>query len=576
MARKALIHKNTNQTTNNGGVISPKLPAVGTLQKGEIAINYKNGYETLSIENDAGEVIPFASWEQVLAYIDVSQIEIVHKSETETITGDKTFTGTVSLGSNATATTLATTDNDTSVATTAFVHNAITSGTSNKTASIPYGEVNSTSTSTTYTATVNGITELRDGVCMLLKNGVVTSVSGFTININGLGAKPCYSNMATGNDVTPTNPTRETTIFNINYTMLFVYSSTIVDGGGWICYRGYDANTNTIGYQIRRNNGTYNAFQAVSQYKILFSYSPTQMLAPTTSTGTGTSKTVTTYDFDPFGAIFVYTASATVANGSAIAIASMWEQYTVDLRYSFNCGTITNNKDVYVKCSPQSNGRVKFAGTNPIVQALPTTEDGYVYIYLGHMYSTSSIVLALHHPVYYYKNSAIREWTNTEPVPTTVAQLSDASTYANKIESISVNGVAQTITNKNVDITIEVPEGELSENYAISELENENLTLATGDTFETAFSKIEKAIIDNEKTVAGALNDLNERLLDINIPTSVSDLTDDIGIVKSVTVNGNTGNVRSTAVTTIVTLTEAQYEALSTKDSSTLYIITSS
>lgn len=77
MARKALIHKNTTQTTNNGGIISPKLPASGTLQKGEIAVNYKNGYETLSIENDAGEVIPFASWEQVLAYIDASQIEII-------------------------------------------------------------------------------------------------------------------------------------------------------------------------------------------------------------------------------------------------------------------------------------------------------------------------------------------------------------------------------------------------------------------------------------------------------------------------------------------------------------------
>ena len=44
---------------------------------------------------------------------------------TETITGNKTFTGTVSLGSNATATTPAATDNDTSVATTAFVKTVV-------------------------------------------------------------------------------------------------------------------------------------------------------------------------------------------------------------------------------------------------------------------------------------------------------------------------------------------------------------------------------------------------------------------------------------------------------------------
>lgn len=56
---------------------------------------------------------------------------VVHKSQTETITGNKTFSGTttftstVSLGSGATATTPAAGDNDTSVATTAFVQNAV-------------------------------------------------------------------------------------------------------------------------------------------------------------------------------------------------------------------------------------------------------------------------------------------------------------------------------------------------------------------------------------------------------------------------------------------------------------------
>lgn len=72
MARKTLIHKHTNQTTNNGGVLSPKLPTAGTLQKGEIAVNYKDGYETLSIENDQGEVVPFASLEQIMSYVDNS------------------------------------------------------------------------------------------------------------------------------------------------------------------------------------------------------------------------------------------------------------------------------------------------------------------------------------------------------------------------------------------------------------------------------------------------------------------------------------------------------------------------
>ena len=89
--------------------------------------------------------------------------------------------------------------------------------------SIPFGEVDSTSTSTKFTATIPAITALQDGICVLLKNGVVSSASNFTLNINSLGAKPVYSNMAA--------TTRETTIFNVDYTMFFIYDSTRISGG---------------------------------------------------------------------------------------------------------------------------------------------------------------------------------------------------------------------------------------------------------------------------------------------------------------------------------------------------------
>ena len=118
--------------------------------------------------------------------------------------------------------------NDGSDGTAAYLE---TDETAYKTTSIPYGQCDNTSTATVFTATVPGVTELRDGVCMWLKNGVVTSASGFTININGLGAKPVYSNMSAAS--------RETTLWNVNYTMFFVYDSTRVDGGCWILYRGY-------------------------------------------------------------------------------------------------------------------------------------------------------------------------------------------------------------------------------------------------------------------------------------------------------------------------------------------------
>ena len=64
--------------------------------------------------------------------------------------------------------------------------------TAKKTISIPFGQVDSTSTSTVFTATIDGITELRDGVCAYISNGVVASASGCTLNVNGLGAIPVY------------------------------------------------------------------------------------------------------------------------------------------------------------------------------------------------------------------------------------------------------------------------------------------------------------------------------------------------------------------------------------------------
>lgn len=101
---------------------------------------------------------------------------------------------------------------------------------------ILYAAVDSTSTSTVFTATVDGLTELYDGVAVMLHNGVVTSAKNFTINVNGLGAKKCYSSL--------TNATQETTIFNVNYTLMFVYSTALDGGsGGWWVYRGIDTNT---------------------------------------------------------------------------------------------------------------------------------------------------------------------------------------------------------------------------------------------------------------------------------------------------------------------------------------------
>lgn len=286
-----------------------------------------------------------------------------------------------------------------------------------RTTGIPFGTCDSTSTSKVFTATVPGIYKLEDGVCCIIKNGVVTSESGFTLNVNGLGAKPSYSNMATGNDITPTEPTRDTTIFNINYAMLFVYSSTIVDGGGWICYRGYDANTNTIGYQVRSNSQSLPASQKFYRYRLLFTSADGTHYVPantSSSTNATSSRTVNQTPIDPFGPVTYYGTTAAVEANARPAASSLWIIYTLNLGYSFNRSgaalTLTSWAPVYVKCAPQSNGSAIIDADNPYVQALPTTNDGKIYIFLGIAYSATSIELLNNHPVYYHDGTGIKLW----------------------------------------------------------------------------------------------------------------------------------------------------------------------
>lgn len=275
---------------------------------------------------------------------------------------------------------------------------------------IAYGQVDSTSTATAFTATIPGITEYFDGLCIMLKNGVVTSAAGFTININGLGAKQSYSNLAAA--------TADTTLFNINYTMMFVYDSTRVSGGGWICYRGYDTNTNTIGYQLRTNSYSLPLTNKVYRYRLLFTSVDGNHFVPansSSSTNATASRTPTTTPIDPFGEIVYYGATAAVEVGSRPSVGALWQEYTLSLGYSFNntgaALTLTPWKKVYLKCTPQTTGGAVIDPTTPYVQDLPTTNDGFIYISLGVAYSATNIELLMRHPVYYHDGSGIRLWT---------------------------------------------------------------------------------------------------------------------------------------------------------------------
>ena len=280
---------------------------------------------------------------------------------------------------------------------------------------IPFGKVDAGSAGDTMTATVDGITELRNGVCAYIQNGVVTSKATWTLNVNGLGAKPVYQTLAAA--------TRSTTIFNVNYTMLFVYNESRVEGGCWDIFYGYNSDTNTIAYNVRRGNSSLKVHTALYRYQFCFTKDEETVLPVNAVSNKPTTynKALTTEAFNPFAPIYYYATTTTVASGSKVASAYMYTQYSsCDMRYSFNINVnsnpLTADKDVYLVCVPQSDGLVKLH-SSPISQALPSTADGLVYIHLGRAYLASGdtapfrIALDIQHPIYQFKDNKLQLWT---------------------------------------------------------------------------------------------------------------------------------------------------------------------
>ena len=123
----------------------------------------------------------------------------------------------------------------------------------------------------------------------------------------------------------------------------------------------------------------------------------------------------------------------------------------LDLRYTFNTGsTLTSGQPVYIRMIKNSDGTLtpdyQGSPSHPIVQALPTTEDDKVYVYLGQAYSTTNIELYNNHPIYEYKDGKIQLYSGQ-----TGGGSQGPDTY---LVSASASGNTLTITpNSGNDIT---------------------------------------------------------------------------------------------------------------------------
>lgn len=269
-------------------------------------------------------------------------------------------------------------------------------------AKIFYGTCSTAAGTTAKAVTCPAFTssDLVKGAIIFVKFDATNSgaVASLTLNVNGTGAKPIKHYYNGGLSNIPA-----VGYIHADQTYRFIY-----DGTNWVTHMTYNTNDNYRStpyyYYIKPYNTLY-------RYQVCFTKDEEYILpANSVDNSTGTTKQLTTTEFDPFGPIFFYNSTTNRTNTQAVGACVLVQNCHLDLRYSFNTGdTLTANKLVYVVCDPQTNGKVKLSTSPPpITQDLPTADDGKWYILLGVAYSATNIQMTPNHPVYVFKNGELR------------------------------------------------------------------------------------------------------------------------------------------------------------------------
>ena len=248
--------------------------------------------------------------------------------------------------------------------------------------------------------------------------------------------------------------TRLTTHYAKGSTMILTYwsaGSVSIDGTAiatsrWTCFDYNTSNTYQVyGYGINGGVGDYGVFKGT----IVMEDSSGSWQSLTTATGTGTSKAKNPSGYR-LGKILYYNGAAK-SSGANIDSNAGYITQAFDARNSFNSGTtLTSYRALYLVGTVNDSTGLFYLDDTWWTQTLPSTQDGKVYIYLGHSYDNYRMWLAPYHPIYEYVNGAIRLWTRDYPL------MSRVSTVESSISTMqtAISGKANTShTHTKSDIT---------------------------------------------------------------------------------------------------------------------------
>lgn len=289
-----------------------------------------------------------------------------------------------------------------------------------------YAKTNGTAAKTTtpyyasrWDVTDKDVTGYTDGMVVSIRVPVAGNGSyGTVFQINNLGYHPVVYNISS----------MISTRYGVGSQVIAVYNSTQTAtaylGSGSQSVTGcwqvmdYDTTTSTSVYTMRNNASLFTIVSGSKLYRYrlcMMSADHRQLVPFNNSTSTSATAVKTGYAtavFDPFAPIYYYGSTTAVTSSTTnVGASSLYQHNSVTIGYSYYMKDLTTNTPLYIKAVPQSTGGAKLDTTTPIVTELPTTDDGFIYIYLGQTSSATVVELALTHPVYYHDGTRIRLYT---------------------------------------------------------------------------------------------------------------------------------------------------------------------
>ena len=276
---------------------------------------------------------------------------------------------------------------------------------------IYYCETDSTSTTSAFVVTISGITALTDGLTICVKNTVGTSVSGCTLNLNGLGAKTIWLSL---------DNAACTTEWKNNSIYIFVYDAT---NQRWIMNMGRDTDVtgnNIVARYSRLPSGGNN----VKKYS-LFAMLPSGVYSSfTTNSGTG-SKTFDSTNYFDIRKIYAYGGSSDRSTGDLLS-ASGWklQGYDIDMRYSFNgvttkasTSSLVLDKPVYLVFDPSAGSGGCYKIKSPYYTQTPTST-GCIYVLVGVMRDSYRLDFWFYNPAFTYDGTKLVPFPEAPYQPT--------------------------------------------------------------------------------------------------------------------------------------------------------------